>query len=365
MSVVENNRPVLAENETVSPSRPLRVVLAALYWEYGQKERGLSYEYYNLYLSLKQIFDVHFFDFYTLLLDKGKEEMNRQLLALIKRERPDLAIFALFQEEFIPEVIEELKQYTTTLGYFFDDMWRIEYAKRWVPRFNYVTTSNTNCLRRYRAWGFDHAIFSPFGYNPVIFTKKDLPKIFDVSFVGGFHGYRHWTIKKLRKAGINVKAWGAGWPAGRLMQEAMTDVFNQSKIALTLSNCLSWDARYLLGSPRWALSDLRRCKKIREQIKARHFEVSGCGSFQISYYVEDLERCFDIGREIVIYSDVDELVEKIRYYLKYEDEREAIAAEGYRRTIAEHSYIMRFTQIVNRIFSQSQASVKGAFGQKP
>jgi spore maturation protein CgeB len=348
---------------TVS-STPLRVVLAALYWDYGARERGLSYEYYNLYLSLKKIWDVHFFDFYNLLLDKGKEEMNRQLLALIKREQPDLTIFPLFQEEFIPEVIEELKQYTTTLCYFFDDMWRIEYAKRWAPRFNYVTTSSTHCLRRYREWDYDHAIFSLFGYNHFIYTKKDLQKLYDVSFVGGFHGHRNWIIRQLRKAGINVSVWGMGWPKGRLTQEAMIDVFNQSKIALTLSNCLSWDVRYLLGSPRWALCDLRRCKKTREQIKGRHFEVNGCGTFQISYYVEDLERCFDIGREIVIYSDIEDLVEKIRYYLKHEDEREAIAAAGYRRAIAEHTYMARFTQIANSIFSQSQASARADLGQK-
>src|SRR3990172_2620556 len=177
----------LANEVGAHTDKQLRVVLAALYWDYGQKERGLSYEYYNLYLCLKEMYQVQFFDYYGLLLEKGRDQMNRELLALIKQERPDLAIIALFQEEFIPEIIEELKQYTRTLGYFFsDDTWRIEFTKRWAPRFHYVTTSSTNCLRRYKEWGYDHASFSPLGYNHSIFRKKDLQKLYDVSFIGGF-----------------------------------------------------------------------------------------------------------------------------------------------------------------------------------
>jgi len=341
----------LGKGDLAFPSEPLRVVLAALYWDYGQKQRGLSYEYCNLYLCLKEMFDVHFFDFYGRMLEKGKQEMNRELFALVEEKRPDLVIFALFQDELIPEIIEELKRYTTTFGYFFDDSWRIDYVKRWTPRFNYVNAVTTSALRRHKDWGYENVIYSPLGYNHFMYTRKDLPKQHDVSFVGAFHGHREWTIRQLRKAGIDVAVWGAGWPAGRLTQEAMIDVVNQSKITLTLPNNLSWDVRYLVGSPRWALSDLRRCKKVRDQIKGRHFEVGGCGSFQMSYYVEDLEHCYDIGREIVVYNDVDDLIEKIRYYLKYEDERDAIAAAGHHRAISEHTYAARFTEIVNRVFA--------------
>ena len=129
----------------------------------------------------------------------------------------------------------------------------------------------------------------------------------------------------------------------------MIDVFNQSKIVLTLSNSLNYDARYFLQSPRWALRDLRYCKKHRDQIKARHFEVSGCGSCQISYYVEDLEHCYEIGKEILIFMDVDDLIEKIRYYLRHDDERSAIAEAGYRRATRDHTLERRFRDIATAI----------------
>lgn len=350
--MIHDEKAAITNSEISKPPLDgVKILLAALYWDYGKQDRGLSYEYYNFYLPLREIFAAECFEIDRSINQHGKQGMNEQLLARVKECRPDIALFALFQDEFLPDVIEQIRHYTTTVAYFFDDMWRTDYAQFWAPRFDYITTSSSTCMRRYRDKGYEHVIYSPFGFNQLIFKRKNLPKLFDVSFVGGFHGHRDWTVRQIRRAGINVAVWGMGWPTGRLMQEAMVDVLNQSKISLTLSNCLSWDVRYLLGSPRWALSDLRRCRKWKEQLKARHFEVNGCGTFQMSYYVEDLEHCYEIGREIVVYNDVDDLIEKIRYYLKYEDERDAIAAAGYRRAISEHTYAARFKEIVNRVFA--------------
>jgi spore maturation protein CgeB len=331
---------------------PPRVLLAALYWRYGEKHRELlSFEYYNMYLTLKEMYDTHFFDFYSIMLEKGKEAMNQELLTVVKRERPDAAIFALYKEEFIPEVIEELKQYTTTVCYFFDDMWRREFADRWTPHFHYVTTASMHRLRQYREMGYPTAIYSPFAFNERVYQRKRLPKEFDVSFVGGFHPYREWIVGRLRKAGLRVHVWGEGpWRmgGGKIAQEGMVDIFNKTRINLNISNSNSWDLRYLTSSL-WAVRTVFGSTKDREQLKARHFEICGCGGFQLTYYVEGLEHCFDLGREVVVYMDVDDLIEMVRYYLKYEDERESIAEAGYRRTLAEHTYTARFRELMAQI----------------
>ena len=133
----------------------------------------------------------------------------------------------------------------------------------------------------------------------------------------------------------------------------MIQVFNQSKINLNLSNCVSWDLRYLASSPRAVrntlASVLKRDRKTLEQVKGRHFEINACGSFQLSYYVEGLERCYQIGEEIAIYASPGELVEKIRHYLKYQNERETIAQRGYRRTLTEHTMEKRLAAIFEAV----------------
>ena len=44
-----------------------------------------------------------------------------------------------------------------------------------------------------------------------------------------------------------------------------------------------------------------------------------------------MENLFEIGKEIEIFNNKEELLEKVKYYLKHEEERESIARRGYER----------------------------------
>jgi len=201
---------------------------------------------------------------------------------------------------------------------------------------------------KYRQLGLDNCIYFPFGCNEQIFRKLDVPKKYDVSFVGTWHPYREWIVSRIRKAGIKVAVAGYRWAAGEVNQDQMVNYFNQSKINLNLSNSASWDMRYLASSP-VAIVNRLHSKKNVEQMKARIFEVNGCGGFQLSYYVEGIANCYVPDRELVIYTDVDDLIEKIRFYLKQDALRESIAEAGYNRTMQEHTFAHRFKNVFTRM----------------
>ena len=327
----------------------MKIIVVAMLYGYGIEERGYSYEYYNWYQPLKEIYgDVQMFDFMTLFKQKGRESMNQELLSLVKESRPDLVMFSLYTNQFIPEMVDELRKYTKTLCFFHDDGWRVEFSRFWARHFDWFTTPDSYRVPRYRHLGYNNVIHFPYACNPAIYKKLDLPKKYDVSFVGATHPYRKWLIGKLKKAGIQVYTAGLGWPVGPLTHDEMVRVINQSKINLSLSNCISWDLRYLISSHRHLINTLQAAKNV-EQIKARPFEINGCGGFQLSHYVEGLEHYYEIGQEIAIYMDVDDLIRKVRYYLSYEDERQAIANRGYQRTLAEHTYTQRFQSVFDRM----------------
>jgi spore maturation protein CgeB len=330
----------------------MKVIVVAMLYDYGIEERGYSWEYYNFYQPLKEMHgDVQMFDFMTLFKQKGKQSMNQELLYLVKESRPDLVMFSLYTNQFIPEAVDDLREYTKTLCFFHDDAWRVEFSLFWARHFDWFTTPDSYRIQQYHHLGYNNAIHFPYACNPVIYKKLNLPKKYDVSFVGLAHPYRGWLIRKLKKAGISVYAAGSGWSVGHLAQEEMIRVINQSKINLNLSNSKSWDVRYLLSlmsSPNGLYSWLRSPKNV-EQMKARPFEINGCGGFQLSYYVDGLEHYYEIGQEIVIYLDVDDLISKVKYYLAHDDEREAIANKGYQRTLAEHTYAQRFQSVFARI----------------
>lgn len=336
----------------------MKVLIVSMLYDYGDKSRGLSGSQYYFEQPIERVVDQTLsFDFMTEFHERGRQGMNQALLELVQRERPDVTLVVPYTDQFIPEIIRQINQYTTTVAYLWDDPWRVAYSRHLAGHFAFVTTSDINGVHRFREAGFNNVIYSPFGCNHRIYTKKGLPNRYDVSFVGQYHPYRAWCLRRLRKAGVDVHVWGYGWPAGRIELDGMIDVFNQSKINLNMTNCVSWDLRYLASSV-WAIKDtlnsLRlRDPKHREMVKARHFEISACGGFQLSYYTEGLERLYRIGEEVAIYASPEELVEKVLYYLKYEDEREAIARCGYERTIVEHTLEHRYRQL----FEQIQARV--------
>jgi spore maturation protein CgeB len=210
--------------------------------------------------------------------------------------------------------------------------------------------------------------------------------VHDVSFVGQPHGNRRAVIEALRSAGVDVYTRGYGWEEGRVSQDEMIRIFNQSRINLNLPNAatpspqtstkatLRSHARSaaslvqrvpfgdrLVGA---ASSTLRASRSAiggspvtsalgedayPEQIKGRNFEIPGCGGFLLTGPAEELDRYYEPGREIAVFSSLRELVDGVRHYLAHDDERRAIADAGYARTLAEHTYAHRFEAIFERI----------------
>ena len=60
-------------------------------------------------------------------------------------------------------------------------------------------------------------------------------------------------------------------------------------------------------------------------VKARFFEINACGGFQMAFYAEGLETEYEIGKEIAIFNNIDELIRRVKYYLSNEEDRKNIA----------------------------------------
>ena len=63
----------------------------------------------------------------------------------------------------------------------------------------------------------------------------------------------------------------------------------------------------------------------------------------------DLAGLYDEGHEVEAWSDIDELVEKARYYLAHEDEALAIAERGHKRWKADHTWERRFCALLDAL----------------
>ena len=66
-------------------------------------------------------------------------------------------------------------------------------------------------------------------------------------------------------------------------------------------------------------------------------------------YQPELEDYLVAGKDYDYFSDLDELKEKCRFYLKNEDIRKNIAISGYKKAKNYHSYTNRMPEFFKRI----------------
>jgi spore maturation protein CgeB len=116
--------------------------------------------------------------------------------------------------------------------------------------------------------------------------------------------------------------------ATRINQDEMINLFNATRINLNLSTSSQTGAN---------------------QIKGRNFEIPACGGFQLTGNASRLEEFFVPDREIVTYETIEEMIEKIRYYLSHDQERQAIADAGYARVKRDHTYEHRFRSLFRQM----------------
>jgi spore maturation protein CgeB len=319
----------------------LRILLAAMQWDYGFRDRGLSYEYVNFYDTLRQMegIEVQLIDFLASHQAGGADRVRADVARVIDDWHPEMLFTVLFQDQFPKDLLAELRDRPDiiTFNWFCDDAWRFDdFTRIYAPLFNACSTTSRKALDKYAEIGYQNVLKTQWGCNQFQYRPTGLPARFDVTFVGQPHGSRRQTIDQLSQRGIDVQTWGHGWEAGRLDTDAMIGVFSESRINLNFSNASVRGSRWLP----W-----RRMMPYPDQVKGRNFEIPGCGGFQLSGDSEDLTDYFEPDREIVLFKSIDELCEAIQRYLRDSAARDSIASAGYRRTLSEHTFERRFRDI--------------------
>jgi spore maturation protein CgeB len=131
----------------------------------------------------------------------------------------------------------------------------------------------------------------------------------------------------LQTHGIRVEAYGYGWPNGPLSTQEMVKMYSRSKINLGFGGVAGHKDTYCL--------------------KGRDFEVPMSGGLYLTEYHPELEKFFEVGQEIVTYSDFDDLIAKIRWLLANPEKQDAIRQRAFERSHQEHSWEQRFEKVFN------------------
>lgn len=91
---------------------------------------------------------------------------------------------------------------------------------------------------------------------------------------------------------------------------------------------------------------------IQSGLSQRIWDVMGCGGFLLTNYQEELPEYFEIGKDLECYENISDCIQKIQYYLIHDDIRREIAANGYKKVKAMHTYTIRIAQILKSLYPE-------------
>ncbi|MDO8495029.1 MAG: glycosyltransferase [bacterium] len=323
----------------------MKILICTNYYYYGDPR--IADPWFSAFTSIPRQMghEVHFLDHYA-QARINKEMFNDFFLSTIKHGGYDLVLIVLTQEEFRPEILEEAKKYTTLVGWNSDDDWRWEdYSKKWYPYFTNMITTYRHIYEAHKQ-NYPNLILSQWAC-PGFYDGSKVPKDIDFSFVGLTYGERGQQIRQINKH-LPLLTFGRSTPATNLplKKRIKRTIANLCRIPYE-DNALSgpkevngtWNRSKITFTP------LRASHGPGLQIKGRVFEMGLSGTVMLCDLNPALDEFYTRNQEYMDYTSLEECIEKARWLLAHETERQKISTAYYDRTRKEHLWEHRFKKI--------------------
>jgi len=297
-------------------------------------------------------------DYIELYLSKGPVKAEKNILEAIKQHQIRYVFVCItadftFDISFYKKISD--KAFLTFL--FFDTPSHFDSSDKY-----YAQTANLVLL---------HDYYHTFKYKileiPVLGNCISVPKEiivydenknfdWDITFIGniGAKNNRKNYIDALKAKQFNIDTFGIHSKHGFIDENEELNIFRKSKINLNFSG-IQYSRNSVLGEN---ISD-----RIRE-VKGRSFLVTSVGGFVLSEYFPGIETLFEIGKEIDIFYNTDDLIEKTRFYLNNDSLREQIAYNGFLRVKKDYSSDVAAKRIWDKICSLPRSINKTTYTDK-
>jgi hypothetical protein len=188
---------------------------------------------------------------------------------------------------------------------------------------DFAFVAQKNAVERMKNDGVANPIWLPHAVEPQAYPKIELlTKKYDVCFVGHVS-----SLNRVDALDRLFREFPNFYYGQRLFDEAARK-FAESKIVFNIA--------------------------MTDDINMRCFEVLATGSFLLTNWIPGIEDVFEDGKHMVFYRSLDEMVEKAKYYLAHDDEREKIAQAGYEEVISKHTIQHRVNLILDEYLKTKQ-----------
>jgi len=257
---------------------------------------------------------------------------HKRILRDVKWNKSDAIVLNSGGMTLEDETFNELKRRgITTVGISLSDPDVFPYnGKVYANKFDlFYTNSRYSLENEYPATGANVGILPFAASTKHHYYMPEVQRKYDVVVVAHAREDRMPVVERLESI-CNVGTYGHGWKhsLGTVNGLEHVKAINSGKMYLSF-------ARTVAGF---------------DNVKVGLFEAMACNQVVITSYMEELQNYFEIGKEILCYHSEDELYNLVSYYLKHEDELEAIRRRGYARFLGEHTYQKRWNSVLKSIY---------------
>lgn len=271
--------------------------------------------------------------------------------------RPDLVI-VLNGTRFPSTQVDALRaQGIRTVVWTVDDPYHSDISAVLAPHYDIVFTHEMNCVAWYKELGCAQVHYLPLAAAMHLYAPKKVEMTYhtDICFIANGFWNRIAFIEQVAPFLAQKKTMIAGWWWDRLGNyellrdkikpninwmppEETASFYNGAKIVINLHRSdqdpANFNSRGIIG----------------HSINPRTYEICASGAFQLTDSRTDLPQLYVPGREIATYESPQDFIEKANYYLEHNEEREAIAFRGLRRTMEQHTYNKRLLTMLQLLF---------------
>ena len=85
---------------------------------------------------------------------------------------------------------------------------------------------------------------------------------------------------------------------------------------------------------------------IRTGVSLRVWDILSCGGFCLTDAQADLKELLPVGEALAVYSDEQDLIDQVQWYLAHDEDRREMAAEGLRIVRERHGYPQRLVRML-------------------
>jgi glycosyltransferase involved in cell wall biosynthesis len=325
-----------------------------------------------------------------------KSGLSEKILTDVKEKNREhgIALFFcyLFPFQFVPELFRDLEKTGIPTVYFFpDNLSHKVIAREYAPYVTLNWVPELAAMKQFSDSG-SRAIHLAMAANPRISYPLSLDERIGVSFVGLKTALRREMLGKAAEAGLDLRIYGNGWRPDRGKEGADKIRSFKSKISRPVKRIFSSRVKYRLQDylktgekyedavavvlnkePFFnvcrkhpaSLADLEEANKIYSlssvsigfndqfneedgiftHTNLRNFEAACSAACYLAQDTPDIREFFEEGKEIMIFNNAEELIDKAKFLLKNEGLRRELRRAARQRALSEHTWGHRFHKV--------------------